>query len=727
MPPLPTRAPRPTELDRSPTRVALVGAGFIADYHLEILRGTPRIEVVAVCDADRERATRTARRFAVPHAVGSIAELEGLRIEVVHLCTPPDTHERLVQECLERSLAVLVEKPLALDPHAALRLGTLASERRLRLAVNHNNLFHPAFVRLLAQLESGVIGRLEHVRATLQVPLRQLDAGDYGHWMFREPRNIVFEQATHPLSQIHALVGRVQRVRPALLQTRELAPRQIFCERIVAAGEGERGTVELALAFGRPFTRSILEVIGTDGVLEADLHHDLLWRERKTQALDFWNSFLAGFGRGFALQRGALRGLIGWSLQTLRLRGRSDSVYGGMRDSIRGFHAAYRSGAAFAGDHERASEVVEWCGALAAGLPAATPPAPLSPPGRAREGEIVVTGANGFIGRRVVARLLDRGAPVTALVRRAHALPRELAAGIESGRLRLFVGGLGDAAFLRDVLRGARACVHLATGGGASWEQIEREMLGGSTRLAEAARAEGVERLVYVSSIAALYTARGAAPDPVPDSHPVDARPEDRSLYARGKIATERALADLHARTPLGLVIARPGVVLGPGSAMQHSGLGLWVRDNHCVGWGDGEHPLPVVLADDVAEALARAALHAGRELDGRAVNLAARAGLSARAIVEALARSSGRRLVFHPRPLWVSQVAEIGKWCVKKLARRADAAFPSPRDLRARALELPFACETARGVLGWSPEERASEILHVLEDAYAPRRATEP
>ena len=57
---------------------------------------------------------------------------------------------------------------------------------------------------------------------------------------------------------------------------------------------------------------------------------------------------------------------------------------------------------------------------------------------------------------------------------------------------------------------------------------------------------------------------------------------------------------------------------------MQHSGLGLWARDNHCVGWGRGDNPLPLVLADDVADALVRLAAHEGNELDGKALNLAA-------------------------------------------------------------------------------------------------------
>jgi len=137
---------------------------------------------------------------------------------------------------------------------------------------------------------------------------------------------------------------------------------------------------------------------------------------------------------------------------------------------------------------------------------------------------------------------------------------------------------------------------------------------------------------------------------------------------------------------------------------MQHSGIGLWVRDNHCVGWGRGDTPVPLVDVEDVAEALVRAALHEGDELVGRSWNLASRQRLSAAAIVEHMATLTGRALAFHPRSLALSQTLEIGKWIVKKAGGRRDAAFPSYRDLKSRSLAPTLSCRTARELFGWRP-----------------------
>ena len=170
---------------------------------------------------------------------------------------------------------------------------------------------------------------------TLSVPLRQLDAGDYSHWMFRAPRNIVFEQAVHPLSQLEHLLGSVKEATVAKLGTTELHPGQMFHKRWSASFVAERGTADLYMAFGEPFTRSTIQVLGTDGSLEADLFHDQLSGEQKTLWMDFWNSYLAGSRRAKETKKSARRVLKNWSMFTLGLGGRKDAFFVGMRDGDR--------------------------------------------------------------------------------------------------------------------------------------------------------------------------------------------------------------------------------------------------------------------------------------------------------------------------------------------------------------------------------------------------------
>lgn len=706
----------------APTRVALVGCGAIAEAHLAALRTLPHVEVVALVDPAPGRAQALARRHGVAAALERVADLPGLGVGVAHVLVPPALHGSVARELLDLGLSVLLEKPAALTSREARELAERAAGAGLTLGVNHNHRFHPAFRRLLARVRAGEIGRVEHVQATWSVPLGQLDAGQTGHWMFAEPGNIVLEQGPHPFSQVHALVGRLLGGRAEVLATRILDAGQPFHTRWVLAARAERGGAEVHLGFGTSFARSSLVVLGSDGCLEADLVHDVVVGERKTPWLEFWNTFLASRGRARSYARDARRGLVGYLCATLGLGPRADAWFVGMRESIAAFHDAHRAGEPAPADGREAAEVLEWCEACVAHLPPTQAREPLAPSGTPpRPGEVCVLGGAGFIGRRAVLRLLARGLPVTLAARRTAGLPRELEDAARTGRLRLVRASLEDPASLAAAVAGCAAVVHLATGGGETWDEVERSMLGGTRALAEACLAAGSPRLVYVSSIAALDTRARRGDAPLVDSPAVDPRADERAVYSRGKALTERMLQELAARRGLRLVVLRPGVVIGAGTALQHSGYGLWARDNHCVGWGRGETPLPLVAADDVAEAIALAVTHAGPGLEGQALNLAARTTLSARRMVEELARATGRDLVFHPRRLWISQLAEIGKWLVKRAGGRRDVPFPSWHDLAARSLARPLASNLARELLGWKPVEDEPGLLALGVRVYAP------
>lgn len=703
---------------RAVRRVAIIGAGYIADFHAPILQELAHLELVAVCDADLSRAQACARRFGIQNAVSSIRELKALGVELCHVLVPPNLHEKLVDELLDEGIGAYVEKPFVLSSRAAQRLGARARELGLALGVHHNHAQHPAFLRLAERVRAGEIGRVEHVQANWALPLAQLDAQDYSHWMFREPQNILFEQAVHPISQVHALLGPIRRGQTTLLETRELHGGARFVSRWTLDACAERGSAQVYLSFGSPFPQSSIRVLGTDGMLEADFVHDWVAGERKSPWLEFWNSFLATRGRSRALSRDAWRNLRNYLGFTLGIAARKDAFWLGMRSAILGFHRALRDGTPLPCDAFDAAAVLEWVECAASAAPAAQGESELPAPGPARAGETLVLGATGFIGKRTVAKLLEAGTPVTIVARRSHSLPAELRSAIESGRVRFFRGSLEDSAALQRAMQGAACVIQLATGGGDTWEKVERSMVRGSAAMAEAASSVGVRRFVYVSTIAALYTGPQAGQS-IPDSLETDPHPAARPLYSRGKIAAEKELLRIAGERGLALTIVRPGVVVGRGTPMQHSGYGLWTRDNQCIGWGGGDTPVPLIWVDDVADALARLARYAPSDLDGKALNLCARTTLNARELVAELAAHTGRPLEFHSRPLALSQAMEIGKWIVKKLGRRKGVEFPSWRDLKARSLCVPFDSDLARTKLGWKPLEEREALLNAAIRVY--------
>src|SRR5437016_6784551 len=120
---------------------------------------------------------------------------------------------------------------------------------------------------------------------------------------------------------------------------------------------------------------------------------------------------------------------------------------------------------------------------------------------RIRQSRILITGAGGFIGSKVVGALLRRGATVTALV----AQPGQRAHVFDSTSLENVVADINDAAVLEDLTKGIDIVVHMAgpPSVAASFDEpavFARTHVAGTATVLNACRNAGVRRFVYVSS-----------------------------------------------------------------------------------------------------------------------------------------------------------------------------------------------------------------------------------
>jgi len=308
--------------------------------------------------------------------------------------------------------------------------------------------------------------------------------------------------------------------------------------------------------------------------------------------------------------------------------------------------------------------------------------------------KIVVFGGTGFVGSPLVQALADQGASVTVVARRnrrTESWPSEV---------RLVTGDAGDRDLVMGLTEGADAVYLMTAGSATAWEDWKRTFVDSAATVADCCQKNGVRRLIYVSSIAALYL--GDPGKTIDETAGVDAQSNERSFYARAKAEAEKLLLERHAKQALPVVIVRPGIVVGPGGMLNHSGLGNWASDMCCLGWGQGDNSLPFVLVQDVVAALV-SALETGHA-EGMAFNLAGDCQPSAREFFARLQKQSGRPYRYYPQSLVKTQMLEIGKWFVKWVARRDGLSFPSYRDLKSRSLRTALDCSRAKKILGWQP-----------------------
>lgn len=301
---------------------------------------------------------------------------------------------------------------------------------------------------------------------------------------------------------------------------------------------------------------------------------------------------------------------------------------------------------------------------------------------------VVVTGANGFVGARTCVALVERGATVRAVVRRAGAAPD--LPGVEER-----VGDFGDPEFAADVVEGASAVVTTVHPMGTDLETQHRVAVVGTPVLARAARDAGVDRLVHVST-ASVYDRSPGAGD-VDESAALV--PDDADAYSVTKRDTDAALAEVDGLTT---VLVRPPAILGPGETSIWNTLRPRdVRDRPEARRTVPDRTFAWVHVDDLAALLAD--LAAGRVAAGddaargpvrgasTPVNVAAERA-TARDYHERVARAVGVEPVWEDGPGWTGRI----------VADRARAWGWSPAvDLGAALDELEAGLGSGRGAGG--------------------------
>jgi len=170
-----------------------------------------------------------------------------------------------------------------------------------------------------------------------------------------------------------------------------------------------------------------------------------------------------------------------------------------------------------------------------------------------------VTGASGFVGSAVSRTLLAAGLAVRALVRRSS--PRT---NLDLPGLQIVEGDMRDEAAVRQALQGARYVFHVAADY-RLWApdpgQIVRNNVEGTGAVMRAARAAGVERVVYTSSVATLRLNSDGTP--ADESYRLT---EQTAIgaYKRSKVAAESLVLRMAQEESLPVVIVNPSTPIGP-------------------------------------------------------------------------------------------------------------------------------------------------------------------
>ena len=297
-------------------RAAVVGAGLMGRWHahaIERAGGT----VVAVIDADVGRGETLARRVAgKPMVVSDVGYLLSKHpIDVVHVCTPIESHESVTGAALSAGAHVLVEKPLAPDCAAVQRLHARAAEQGVLLCPVHQFLFQPGIVSAARWMsELGTIRHFELVACSA--------GADRGSAEARE--QVARDILPHGLALARRLLG------AAWIESGwYIAPGP--AGEIRASTACGAASISIMVSMSARPTENSLTIRCDGGTIRANLYHGFASLERGTP------SRLDKLARPFA---GAAL-VLGAATSNLALRAvRGESAYPGLRELVARFYRA---------------------------------------------------------------------------------------------------------------------------------------------------------------------------------------------------------------------------------------------------------------------------------------------------------------------------------------------------------------------------------------------------
>ena len=323
--------------------------------------------------------------------------------------------------------------------------------------------------------------------------------------------------------------------------------------------------------------------------------------------------------------------------------------------------------------------------------------------------QVLLTGATGFLGRRVLRELLDDGCAVRCAVR----------PGSDVQSLRDFVGSrrwsrsetvnvqLASTEHCRDLVRDCDVVYHAAAALSGSASNLVMNSVVPTRNLMNAAAEEGVGRFVLVSSLG-IYGSQNLRRNALLDEEcPVDPAGHLRDPYTYSKILQEEVAWDIAKEKELPLVVVRPGVIFGDerGALSHRVGLqlgGLLLR------MGGGQR-VPFTYVENCAEAVKLAGFKDG--IDGQVFNVIDDDLPTGREVLR-MYRQAGRKLKVIGIPHFATNwLARFNEWYSVRTEQQIPAVLTRYR-VQAMWKPLQYSNSRAKELLGWHPSTSFDEAF---------------
>jgi nucleoside-diphosphate-sugar epimerase len=340
---------------------------------------------------------------------------------------------------------------------------------------------------------------------------------------------------------------------------------------------------------------------------------------------------------------------------------------------------------------------------------------------RSRDDVCLVTGASGFIGGRLAARLLQEGHAVRCLVRASSDTSALEALGVE-----IAVGDLRNESSLTRAVDGCDYVLHCGAlvSDWATTEEIKATNVHGTRSLLQASAGASVRRFIHFSTTDVYGYPGGTA---VEETHTAT---RFRNWYAQTKLDAEAEVRRAEREHALDAVILRPATVYGPGSTDVVGEIARAIRARNMLLVDGGRAIAGLCYVENLMDA-ALLAMHHG-DAPGEAFNVSDGLSVTWREFTDGLAEGLGCGRVRWSMPYWMASgigfSLESGYRVLRKRTGLNASPLLSRQAVHVLAKDQDFCNRKAREVLGWEPRVGYSAGLAAtvewLKSDYLPARS---
>ena len=267
-------------------RVGIVGCGEIAaGQHIPgFMRLKRNVVLQAVCDKNENLVRGLATKYSIPGAYCDLSQmLAKENLDIIDICTPPQTHAPLAVEAIEHGCHVLVEKPMALKTSDCDQMIDASNKHGVKLCVIHNMLFNPPFPEARKLVAEGAIGNFIGMRIFMSDPREQM-VSKKDHWIHKLPGGLIGETVPHAVYMSLAFLNKVEDVDiyAKNFLGHPWAPFDEF--RVELCGEEAISSIAISYASNR--RNLYVDILGTEGALYLDFGTLLLIHQGRKESMD---------------------------------------------------------------------------------------------------------------------------------------------------------------------------------------------------------------------------------------------------------------------------------------------------------------------------------------------------------------------------------------------------------------------------------------------------------